>query len=79
MKEGDSPFGLSITATDFYVYVRDKYFFVYVHGRKDERKGRRKVGDNPCELPSKDSCGYLRDFSACVEGRKEIILVDCVL
>ena len=40
-KEGDSPFGLSITATDFYVYVRDKYFSVYVHGRKDERKGGR--------------------------------------
>ena len=37
MKEGDSP----ITATDFYVYVRDKFFFVYVHGRKDERKGGR--------------------------------------
>ena len=38
-KEGDSPFGLSITATDFYVYVREKPFFV--HGRKDKRKGGR--------------------------------------
>ena len=70
-KEGDSPCGLSITATDFYVYVRDKYFFVYVLGGK-ERK-RRKKTDNPCELPSKDFCGYVRDtdFSAHVEGRKE--------
>ena len=43
MKERDSPFGLSITATDFYVYVRDKDFFVYMHGRKEERKeGRRQ-------------------------------------
>ena len=60
MKERDSLFGLSITATDFYVYVRDKDFFVYVHGRKAERKGRRKAGDNLCELPSEDFCGYVR-------------------
>ena len=37
-KEGDSPFRLSITATDFYLYVRDKDFFVYVLGRKEEEK-----------------------------------------
>ena len=43
-KERDSPFRLSITATDFYLYVRDKDFFVYVHGRK-ERKKRRKEED----------------------------------
>ena len=68
-KEGDSPFGLSITATDFYVYVRDKYFFVYVLGGK-ERK-RRKKTDNPCELPSKDFCGYVRDRFQYTCGRKE--------
>ena len=40
MKEGDNPCGLSITATDFYVYVRDKYFCVYVHGgRMEGRQG----------------------------------------
>ena len=60
-KEGDSPFRLSITATDFYLYVRDKDFFVYVLGRKEERKGRRRAGDNPCELPSEDFCEYIRD------------------
>ena len=41
-KEGDSPFGLSITATDFYVYDRDKDFFVYVQGGKKERQGGRQ-------------------------------------
>ena len=74
MRERDCPFRLSITATDFYVYVRDKDFFVYVHGRKEERKeGRRKTGDNTCELPSKDFWRYVRDtdFSAYVEGRKK--------
>ena len=40
MKEGDNPCGLSITVTDFYVYVRDKYFCVYVHGgRMEGRQG----------------------------------------
>ena len=36
-KEGDSPCGCSITATDFLVYDRDKYFSRYVHRRKDGR------------------------------------------
>ena len=36
-KEGDSPCGLSITAIDSYVYVRDKYFSGYMHRRKDGR------------------------------------------
>ena len=44
MRERDHLFRLSITATDFYVYVRDKDFFVYVHGRK-ERKKRREEED----------------------------------
>ena len=79
-KEGKSPCGLSIIATDFYVYVRDKYFFVYVLGGKEERK-RRKTGDNPCELPSKDFCGYVIDKFQCTCGRKEgkRTLVDCIL
>ena len=79
-KEGDSPCGLSITATDFYVYDRDKDFFVYVHGGEKERQeGRRKAGNNPCESPSKDFCQYVRDtnFSAHVEGKRT--LVDYVL
>jgi len=37
-KEGDSPCGLSITAIDSYVYVRDKYFSVNEHGRKKVKK-----------------------------------------
>ena len=41
-KEGDSPCGLSITATDFYVYDRDKDFFVYVQGGEKERQGGRQ-------------------------------------
>ena len=42
-KERDSPFQLSITATDFYLYVRDKDFFVYVHGgKKDKKEGGRQ-------------------------------------
>ena len=42
-KEGDSPCGLSITATDLYVYDRDKDFFVYVHGgKKDKKEGGRQ-------------------------------------
>ena len=36
-KERDNPFGLSITATDFLVYDRDKYFSRYMHRRKDGR------------------------------------------
>ena len=43
-KEGDSPCGLSITATDFYVYVRDKCFSVYEHKRKKVRKDIILVG-----------------------------------
>ena len=66
----ESPCGLSIAATDFYVYVRDKYFCVYVHGRKDGRK----AGDNFCELPNIDTdfCWYVRDKDYCayVKGRR---------
>ena len=66
MKEGDSP----ITATDFYVYIRDKYFSVYVHGRKDERKGGRQE-IIPVNYLVKISVGMLEiDFSAYVEGRR---------
>ena len=45
-REGNNPCGLSITATDFIVYVQDKYFSVYVHGRK--------VEDTPCVLANTD-------------------------
>ena len=38
MKEGDSPCGLPVTTTDFHVYVRDKYFCIYVQGRKAGRR-----------------------------------------
>ena len=50
--------------TGIYLYVRDKYFYVYVNGRK--AKKRRKAGDNPCGLANTDFCGYVRDtdFSA---------------
>ena len=44
MKEGDSPCGLSITATDFYLYDRDKCFSVYEHKRKKVRKEIILVG-----------------------------------
>ena len=37
-KEGKSPCGLSITATDFYVYVRYKCFCLYVYGRMERRQ-----------------------------------------
>ena len=62
------------------MYVRDKCFFVYVLGGKEERK-RRKTGDNPCELPSKDFSGYVIDRFQCTCGRKEgkRTLVDCIL
>ena len=66
---------LFIAVTDFYVYVRNKYFCVYVHGRKKSEK----TEDNLMEyLKQIDSCGYVRviGFSACVKGRKEKILVN---
>ena len=49
-------------------------------GGKEEIK-RRKTGDNPCELPSKDFCGYVIDKFQCTCGRKEgkRTLVDCIL
>ena len=34
-KEGDNDFGLSITHTDFSVYVRDTNFYVYLEGKKE--------------------------------------------
>ena len=37
-KKGDNPCGLSVTATDFIVYVRDKYFSVNEHGRKKVKR-----------------------------------------
>ena len=37
-REGDNPSGLSITATDFTVYVQDKYFSVYVHIQKQNKQ-----------------------------------------
>ena len=45
--------------------------------------GRREAGHKPCRLPNTDTyfCGYVRDtdFSAYVEGRKEIIFPDYLL
>ena len=41
-KKGDNPCGLSVTATDFTVYVRDKYFSVYVFRTKERRMNGRK-------------------------------------
>ena len=71
-KEGDSPFRLSITATDFYLYVRDKDFFVYVLGRKEEEKvggGQEIILVN---YLVKISVIILEiDFSADVERKKE--------
>ena len=47
--------------------------YMCMEGKKERKEGRRKTGDNPCELPSKDFWRYVRDthFSAYVEGRKE--------
>ena len=78
--------------TDFYVYVRDKYFPVYMKGRKEGRNQARKAIEKPCGLAhtDKDFCiciGYT-DFSPYVKRRKdgrkerrkeEIILVDYLL
>lgn len=55
--------------TDFYVYVRDKYFCVLVPKEKKEAR------ENPCGLPNTDTdfCEYVRstDFRAYLkeEGR----------
>ena len=66
-KEGKSPCGLSVTATDFYVYVRNVSAYMCIVGRKE--------GNKPCRLPNTNTyfCGYVRDteFSAYVEGKKE--------
>ena len=55
--------------------VRDKYFCVYVQGRKEERNQGKKAVDKPCGLPYTDTdfCRYVRytDFRANVKGRKE--------
>lgn len=63
-----------ISATDFYIYVRDKYFRVYVKGRKKEIK-KRKAQDKPCGSAHTDTdfwiwVGYT-DFSAYMKGRKD--------
>ena len=56
MKEEDSPCGCSITATYFFVYVRDKYFSGYMHRRKD---GRWKIILVARLIPIHISCGVL--------------------
>ena len=44
MKEGNILYGLSITVIGIYLYVRDKYFYVYVNGRKAKRReGRQEI------------------------------------
>ena len=55
--------------------MRDKYFRVYVKGRKEERNQGRKAEDKSCGLTRTDIdfwiyVGY-EDFSAYVKGRKE--------
>ena len=46
-------------------------------------KEGRKAGDNPCGLPNTDAdfCEYVRDtdFSAHLERRKEIMILDYLL
>ena len=43
-KEGDIACGLSTIVTGIYLYVRDKYFYVYVNGRKAKRReGRQEI------------------------------------
>ena len=37
-KEGDIPCGLSIKVTDIYLYVRYKYFYIYIKRRKEGRR-----------------------------------------
>ena len=49
-KNGETACRSFITMTDFYVYVRAKYFSVYVHGRKKSEKRE----DNPYGLPNTD-------------------------
>ena len=65
--EGKSPCGLSVTATDVYVCVRNVSACMCMAGRKE--------GNKPCRLPNTNTyfCGYVRDteFSAYVEGKKE--------
>ena len=44
MKEGNILYGLSISVIGIYLYVRDKYFYVYVNGRKAKRReGRQEI------------------------------------
>ena len=38
MKEGDIACGLSTIVTGIYLYVRYKYFYVYVNRRKEGRR-----------------------------------------
>ena len=52
-KELDSSCGLSITATDIFVYVKE--IFLWIHAWKEEMKGGQKVEDNPCGLANADT------------------------
>ena len=61
--EGNSPCGLPIRVTDFHVYIRDKYFSVYVHGRQE--------GGHPRGLSIKDV-----DFSVCASVLFCLVLSD---
>ena len=81
MKERVSHFGLSITATDFYVYVRDKDFFVYMHGRKERKEGRRQeiILVNYLVKISEGMLEIQISVHMWKEGRKERTLVDYVL
>ena len=49
-KNGETACRSFITVRDFSVYVRAKYFCVYVHGRKKSEK----TEDNPYGLPNTD-------------------------
>ena len=62
-KKGNSPCGLPIRVTDFHVYIRDKYFSVYVHGRQE--------GGHPRGLSIKDA-----DFSVCATVLFCLVLSD---
>lgn len=74
LKEGDNPCKLSITDTDFSVYVRDADFvFMWVGGARKEiflvdyllkiliYVYMRKEGGNPCGFSITDFCVYVRD------------------
>ena len=72
-KKGNNPYGLSVTATDFIVYVRDKYFSVDVFRTKEVWKAK----DNPYELINRHIyiCGYVRDIR---EGKGNPLQYSCL-